>query len=377
MGAFDELLARLTADHFSGSDPYDALSSPLLGRLAYTAVLRRTVIQMLKRSPVNLRPLLLVDEQPHTKSLALAVSACAAFARSQFGRDEAATALSLARSLADRAIRVESGIGWGYDFDVQTRWGYYRRGEPNAVATAFSGHALLDAAELAQQQADLRESARAAVAFSCSVLLVDREGECYFAYHPGGRVPIHNANMLVAGLVARTGDSAALSVAQRAVDFTVARQRRDGSWPYGEGNGLAWVDGFHTAYVLDDLSRWHAATGAQPVRKALERGLSFYLDHLVDSDGAARALPESRYPVDIHACATAITVLSRLRDFDTRALPTAGRVLTWTLEHMRRRDGRFAFQQHKWWRNNVSYVRWSDAHMLLALATFAEAVDDV
>jgi hypothetical protein len=375
VGAFDELLARLTADHFSGWDPYDALSSPLLGRLAYTAVLRRASVQMLKRSPVNLRRLLLVARQPHTKGLALAVSACAAFARSRFGRDEAATAVGLARPLADRAIRVEPGIGWGYDFDVQTRWGHYRRGEPNAVATAFCGHALLDAAALTEQD-DLREAARAAVAFCCSALLVDRDGECYFAYHPAGRIPIHNANMLVAGFVARAGDEAAVSVAQRAVDFTVARQRRDGSWPYGERAGLEWVDGFHTAYVLDDLRRWYAATGAKPVQNALERGLSFYLGHLIDSDGAARALPESRHPVDIHGCATAITVLSRLRRFDVRALPTASHVLDWTLGHMRRRDGHFAFQQHRWWRNNVSYVRWSDAHMLLALATFAEALDD-
>jgi hypothetical protein len=181
----------------------------------------------------------------------------------------------------------------------------------------------------------------------------------------------------VAGLVARTRGVAAMSLAERAVAFTVARQRKDGSWPYGEGAGLTWVDGFHTAYVLDNLSRWHEATGAESVRKALERGLRFYLDRLIDSDGAARATPASRYPVDIHACATAITVLSRLRRFDHGALPAAARILDWTLEHMRRRDGRFAFQQHRRWRNAIPYVRWSDGHMLLALASFAEALDDV
>jgi hypothetical protein len=325
---------------------------------------------------VNLRRLLLVPQQPHTKGLALAASACAAFARSQFGREESAIAVELARQLNSRAIRTDSGAGWAYDFDVQTRWGHYRCGQPNAVATVFAAHALLDAAELADET-DLRNAAEAAVAFCCSDLLVDRDGERFFAYHPGGAVPIHNANLLVAGLVARTRDVAAMSVAERAVAFTVARQQNDGSWPYGEGAGLSWVDGFHTAYVLDDLNRWHEATGAESVRTALEKGLRFYLDRLIDSDGAARATPASRYPVDIHACATAITVLSRLRRFDDGALPAAACVLDWTLMHMRRRDGRFAFQQHRRWRNAIPYVRWSDGHMLLALATVAEALDEV
>ena len=53
-----------------------------------------------------------------------------------------------------------------------------------------------------------------------------------------------------------------------------------------------------------------------------------------------------------------------------RDTPTAERILAWTLAHMRRRDGRFAFQRHRRSAaNTVPYIRWSDAHMLLALAT--------
>jgi hypothetical protein len=48
-------------------------------------------------------------------------------------------------------------------------------------------------------------------------------------------------------------------------------------------------------------------------------------------------------------------------------------VLAWTLANLRRRDGRFAFQRHRRYRNSTSYIRWNDAHMLLALSSVARA----
>jgi hypothetical protein len=363
--AFTELLGVLIEGDFRGWDPYDALSSPLLRRLGVTPSARQALVQALRRSPVNLRPLLAVRRQAHLKGLALAASACAAAGRSGHAAGLAARVLAL-------SMATDAGIAWGYNFDVQTRWGYYRAGQPNAVATVFAAHALLDVAELTGQP-EFDEAARAAVSFCHAELLADCGGDRFFAYYRGASAPIHNANLLVAGLIARTGSEAAMSAAGDAIAYTLARQRADGSWPYGDGTSVGWVDGYHSAYVLDDLRRWHRATGDEATRAALETGLRYYLDRLIDRDGAARATSEARFPVDIHACATAITVLSRLRDVDDDALPAAERVLRWTLAHMRRPDGRFAYQRHRRYQNSVPYVRWNDCHMLLALASYADA----
>jgi hypothetical protein len=62
-----------------------------------------------------------------------------------------------------------------------------------------------------------------------------------------------------------------------------------------------------------------------------------------------------------------------LADHHPRATQVAAQVLGWTLANMKRRDGRFAFQRHRLFRNSISYIRWNDAHMLLALATCLEA----
>nr|MDQ3935388.1 hypothetical protein [Actinomycetota bacterium] len=243
-----------------------------------------------------------------------------------------------------------------------------------AVATAFAAHALMDVAE-ACDEPRLAELALEAVDYAAAELVVERDGERWFGYYAGSTSAIHNSSLLLASVFARAlepGDPR-LEPAADAVRFTIARQRDDGSWPYGEEPSLAWVDGFHSAYNLDALDRWHVATGDDQARAAVERGLALYLDRLLDPDGAARASLERRHPVDVHACATAITTLARLAASGWDTLDRAGAVLDWTLANMRRRDGRFAFQRHRFHRNPVPYVRWGDGHMMVALATYAEA----
>jgi len=120
--------------------------------------------------------------------------------------------------------------------------------------------------------------------------------------------------------------------------------------------------------VLDGLALWHARTGDARAESALRRGLDLYLRRLIDADGAARATLGSRYPVDAHACASSISTFSRLVAVDERAFPAALRVTGWTLDHLQRGDGRFAFQLHRRYRNSVPYIRWSDGHMLLGLS---------
>jgi hypothetical protein len=359
-------------DH-CGWDPYDALSSPLVRTLARGRLARGAAIQALKRSPVNVRPLVGVRPRRHTKGLALFASAYARLDRLGLGAGHLARARALAHDLVARAVPAGAGAGWAYDFDVQTRWAFYPAGQPNAVVTTFVAHALLDVAD-ATGDDELREVAHRALPFARERLVGERDGERFYVYFPGATTPIHNANLLVAGLFARcsSGDDD-LAIARDAVGYSLARQRPDGTWPYGEGHGLEWVDGFHTAYNLDALALWDERTRDARGRAALESGLDAYVERLFDEDGAPRATTAARHPIDIHAASSAIGTLSRLRERHPAALATAARVLDWTLRTMSRRDGRFAFQRHARRRISVPYVRWSDGHMLVAMASYLEA----
>lgn len=373
--AFERLSARLEAAGFAGRDPYDALASPLLAACARGRLLRLVCVQAVKRSPIDVRPLLGVPALAHTKGLALAASAYARAADREPSGRWRALALALAGRLAARALPGATGEGYGYDFDVQTRWGFYRRGQPNAVATAFAADAFLDCAALGRPE--LLARAEGALAYACAELLREEGGERWFAYYHGARAPIHNASILLAGAIARLPDPPA-SLARAAADataFTLARQRADGSWPYGEAPGLGWVDGYHTAYVLEALRRRHAAAPDARTLAALERGLDLYLDRLIDPDGAPRATLERRFPVESHAAGTAIATLTRLAPLDARARKAAVRVLRFALARLARADGRFAYQLRTRRLVTTPFVRWSDAHMLLALAETLAARD--
>jgi hypothetical protein len=326
--------------NFRGWDPYDALTSPLLRRIARTPRLRQVAIQLMKRAPHGARSALGIPEQEHTKALAVLASAYARLGSADPTDTSArSTAVELTRRLERKAIVHEEGLGWGYDFDVQTRWGYYRFGQPNAVATAFAAHAFLDVAEFFPSA---RTSAADAAGYAATRLLRTSGPERYFAYYSESNTAIHNASMLVASALVRNGDSRHMPDAIAATEFTVARQRHDGSWPYGEHKGLGWIDGFHTAYVLWGLSVVDSLDPSLDLRKVIHRGVSFYIDRLFDKDGAPRATTERRFPIDVHAAASAVWALCELRKYHSAALPQAERVLSWALRNMRRRDGHVA-----------------------------------
>jgi hypothetical protein len=243
--------------------------------------------------------------------------------------------------------------------------------------TAFAAHAFLDVYELTSSNEEFEELARAATTFAAESLAVERGQDCFFAYYAGSDTAIHNANLLMAGIFARCSglEQSGQELAGRALDFTLERQLSTGAWQYGVDRRLAWVDGYHTAYILVSLHDCLERRFGNVDERSLTSGLAYYMRHLFEASGAPRASPESLYPIDIHAASSAIWALSTLGIRSSEATALARRVLVWTLTHMLRNDGRFAFQLHPRFRNSVPYIRWNDAHMLLALACMAGGGD--
>jgi hypothetical protein len=255
--------------------------------------------------------------------------------------------------------------GWGYHWDMQTRWSFYPAGSPNVVVTAFAASGLLESSG-----DEHRTRAATAARWVLDELWVEPEG--YFAYHPGRPVNIHNANLLGAWLVdvVHGHDERAAARVARAVERTLSAQRPDGSWPYGEGSSLSWADSFHSGYVLTCLERLrHVDPG---VEDAVARGAAHYR-RFFDADGRARLWAHKPYPEDGHSAGTALTTLAVLhrRGIVERRLleQVATRVLRAGI-----RNGHAVHRRYRWGRASVRYLRWCDAHVALGLADAAAAL---
>ncbi|MFI2432278.1 hypothetical protein [Streptomyces sp. NPDC018693] len=295
----DDLFQWADARDWAGPDPYDGLTGPL-GRLAVHRVLRQVLLQTVKRSPIDLRPGLGIRPMHTATATGTAAGACARLSASPLWRERA---LRLGRRTAAEQLTGRYAGLWRYEFDVQTRWSYYPASLPNLVATTFCADGCLDTGTLGDE----------AVHSLARGLLDHLHNGVFFTYTPTSRVLIHNANLMGASLASRLADTERLpgdltrrlsAAAHRAVETSLGAQRADGSWPYGEGPRLGWVDGFHTGYVLLRLEQ-AASRLDLDVRAPLERGARHYLRALFDGP-LPRYFAEGRTRRDPNNDATAV-----------------------------------------------------------------------
>src|SRR2546426_10411516 len=83
-----KLLAYCRANDWAGYDPYDALNSRVFAALPFlnSRLPRLVFTQALKRSPVNIRPLVLIPKTQNPKAIALFLTACLKLSRLEIGR---------------------------------------------------------------------------------------------------------------------------------------------------------------------------------------------------------------------------------------------------------------------------------------------------
>jgi hypothetical protein len=364
------LADRLDESGWNGVDPYDGLASPLARLLPGGHWrLRQAFIQGVRRSPVNLRTLLGIRPRTMAAATGLGASASARLATDPLWR---ARRDLLARRTAECQIDAGSFRGlWGYEFDVQTRWGFYAAGSPNIVATSFAAHGCLDGKSAEDER----------LAWLARGLLRHLWRGRYFAYTPGSDVLIHNANLLGAALAARLSQAPSLEAelcealekaAALAVRTAVEHQREDGSWPYGEGVRLGWVDGFHTAYSLLGLDQVLSRGIGGEGRFALERGAGFYFRSLFDGAKPVFYAGRTDGPSDINNVATGLraAVWGARRGIVSPTFPAD------VLDHVRTRywheRGYFkAASRRLRPASRLNYPRWAGAPALDALTAFA------
>jgi len=369
-----KLLAYCRTNNWVGYDPYDALNSRVFRTLPFLdfRLARLVLTQSVKRCPVNLRPLLLVPKTPNPKGIALFLSSLVRLSRCGWAEADGMIGPMAAKLLSLRSPG-ESRACWGYNFDWQQRTVLVPKGSPNIICSTSAGNALLDAYEQAPEPAWL-SAAVSAAEFILNDLYWRRDGsKASFSYTILGRDEIHNANLLGAAFLCRvgrlSGERRFIEPALEAARYSVARQHNDGSWHYGEAPSQQWIDNFHTGFNLVALRRICEYGQTAEFESSLRRGFDFFRTHFFRKDGAPRYFHDATYPIDIHSVAQSLITLTELRDLGEDNVDLARAVLGWALRNMWDRRGFFYFQKHPRFTVRTSFMRWSQAWMLLALAT--------
>ncbi len=385
--AFDDLFEWCRRRDFAGYDPFDGLNSRVFQAtpLKHSRTARLIQTQLLKRSPLNLRPLARVRAQKNSKGLALfALASLSNYRRVKTPRAESETR-ELLDDLLGMSISGYSGVAWGYNFDWQNRNFFAPKGTPMIVPTAFGARAFLEAYKTIEDDNYL-QTARTACEFILNDLVRtsepdDQAGEFCFSYSPLDVTKVFNSSLFAAETLICVGASSddpvfqkqTQSLALNSVKYVLKRQRADSSWAYGSGNAQSWSDNFHTAYVLMSLSRiMKCSAGVIDVRAALERGYRFWRERFFLADGWPKYYHDALYPADAHSAATAIVALIELKEFDSGAVAQAERIAEWTLRNLRDSRGFFYYQRRRFYTVRTPFMRWTQAWMLYALARLLE-----
>jgi hypothetical protein len=358
-----------------GYDPYDILNCPIDLRI-FGKWLPIVAIQLQKRSPLNFRPLLKIKKEHNPKALGLFLTAYSNLAKLNGNANFEDTFSFLLNRLSATTAKRFSGTCWGYNFDWASPKKFLPRYAPSVVVTGFVCKGLFDYYRLTgnDRVIELLEQA-------CQFILRDlprtriRDG-IVFSYTPFARDACLNASLLGAEILAKVysinGKEKLKELAKAALDFVIAHQKEDGRWNYSidlkTGNERSQID-FHQGYVLESIYEIVRYLGLNPLQytKSLRRGAEFYRQHQFFTSGQSKWRLPRVWPVDIHNQAQGIITFSRLAELDSRYLAFAKTIALWTIEHMQDSAGYFYYRKYRIGMNKISYMRWAQAWMMVAL----------
>ena len=371
------LLGALRADQFAGHDPFDYLNSRLLQAtpLRRSEFVRLAWLQMGKRLPINLRPILGVPRMRNPKGVGL----CILGLLEDYQRTGDQTLIQEASELADwlltqRSDRAEWQYScWGYHFDWQARAFYVPAGKPNMITSVYVAQALYALSEVTGNQV-WRVAALEVAKFISGSLFTEADDRRFYAYIPAETAFVHNASLWGAAWCAFAGrqleDEALVAQALQVARQSVAEQGADGSWVYGARHHHQFIDGFHTGYNLEALALIRDTLDTTEFDANIGHGMAYYRDSFFTEDGTAKYYHNSVYPLDMHNFTQAVFTLLKVGGA-AEDIALCHKVVGRAVELMYLpRQERFVYQKCRWYTNRINYMRWTQAWAYYALAYY-------
>ena len=384
----ERILTRLLdvakAAQYCGWDKHDGLLSPLLrATCSWSRLTRLAAIQLVTRSPWNLRPMLGIPLTRNPKGAGLFARANLLAAPFLGDPSRATEAASLLTWLTEHTSAGHPGASWGYQYPWQDAGFLAPAHSANRVVTCWIGFAFHAAWSATHDPRYLDVCVK-----TCEFLrtapnrTVDTPEELCLSYVPDARVTwaVMDVSALCGKMFALTGtavkDTSVIADARRCMTYVARRQTHYGGWFYTDPPKASHIthDNYHTGIILDCFADYASATGDTQFCGAYSHGLHFYDSALFLKDGAPKWMNDRIFPHDIHGAAQGIITFSRAASQDRLWLERAEEILRWTIENLYDpEDGVF------WWRKNarrvkrIPLMRWCNAWMAVALAEYLAA----
>lgn len=358
-------------NNYKGYEPFDGLSSIFRPLTFGNLFLDRLLLQIIRQSPINLRPIFGIKPQDSTKGRGYMVRGYLNMFKLRGDEKYKDKAVKCLEWLINNKSPKYEHFSWANHFDFASRGGRYSKHESIIVWTALIGQAFLDAYEILKNVKYL-DVANSLCKWILTLPRVEtNQGNC-IGYHALSKdSTIHNSSMLGAAVLARTanftGEAEVLKVAKEAMIYSCTRQMPDGSWYYGERSNFHWIDNFHTGYNLDSLKCYIESTGDKEFEGNLNRGVQYFKENFFEENGRPKYYHKRAYPIDIQCASQSIETLSNFFEYDDSSLDLAMKVAKWTIDNMQDRNGYFYYRQYPLIKAKTPMLHWGQATMYHAL----------
>jgi len=327
--------------------------------------------ESIKRAPINIRPLLLVEQRPNPKGLSLfAIANQNAFDLSGEFRYRS-EAVQLCNRVINHSSERCSGFCLPHTHALQTLDNRIPSGESGIVQTSYGVRALLQGARWDDKYATVAESAWRHIQEDLDPEKIDDGIRVKYKLGDSSEFYTLNANALAARLTldlyCHTGSGEYEAFATDVLRYVASRQFPNGGWMYRDPASASHVsmDNYHNGFIIESFLRYQEVVNADAFTEIVDDALKFYRTVLYNEDGAPHWDENSTYPRDVHAAAQGIVTFTHAGNYEF-----ARQIIDWTIENLYAGDGQFYYQKRRWYTKRFTLMRWCQAWMAYALSEY-------
>lgn len=363
-------IENLEKSSLSSYDLYDALTNNLINKVTKNKMLlRRIVIQINSKSPFNLR-FLGMKKMVHTKTLSDLL-----WYYSLAG-DKSKTELYFKKLLARKNVK---GYGWGLNFPYTSRFIDADTEMPNLYNTINSGIAICNAYKLlsVDNSKEAVKAIKGIIDFLESNLGFIDEGDTgWYLYYPGQKHPTYNVNALTLYFLSHVRtilpeDFSFIKVRHdKILNLLLKEQNEDGSWFYARSPKGNWIDGFHSAFIVESLAfNYYSGNKTIELKECIDKGWDFYIKKMITKDYFPKYfVDDNKFPVESQNCAQSIQTLACMGMWLQKPVENVLKVVIKnTIVSLYCKEGYFYHKKTQFWTYKTSYSRWSNTPMILGL----------